>query len=318
MPPTPNNSHRGLATHRHDTLSALPRLAALTFIAVLALSGLGARAEDSTGTPLSYEYKAGASYVTDAKFKRRGASVGSISELDSHGNLVASIPIRDTFLLRLGVDWQRYSYSVPDRAPLPDTLQSLSLVIGADFQLGQSWLVRFEAQPGWYGNGDTLRSRDAEIPLVLGASYIVSADLQLVAGVSYNPNRKYPVLPGIGLRWKFSENWVLNAILPAPRLEYTPNQALTLYAGADLRADTYRVSADFGRSIGHDALNDAVVDHWELRFGAGAGWKVARYATIEVEVGCVPIHQFDYHRAEIGVRTVETAPYLSIGFKGSF
>jgi hypothetical protein len=46
----------------------------------------------------------------------------------------------------------------PKGAPLPNTLQSLALVVGADFQFGDAWLFRLELQPGFYGDGTDLRA----------------------------------------------------------------------------------------------------------------------------------------------------------------
>ena len=69
------------------------------------------------------------------------------------------------------------------------------------------------------------------MPVVVGASYFVSSDLQLVAGLSIDPERKYPVLPGVGFRYKCATDWVLDFILPAPRVEYTFSKSILLYAG---------------------------------------------------------------------------------------
>ena len=100
-----------------------------------------------------------------------------------------------------------------------------------------------EIQPGYYGADTDLRGRNFAVPIVLGASYFVSADLQPVVGLSVDPERKYPVLPGLGFRYKLSADWVLDAILPTPRIEYSFNKSLLLYAGGDLQGTTYRTAA---------------------------------------------------------------------------
>ena len=56
---------------------------------------------------------------------------------------------------------------------------------------------------------------------------------------------EYPVLPGGGVRWKFAPQWVLNATVPTPRLEYEVNRNLTIYAGAEVRSKNFRVGNDF-------------------------------------------------------------------------
>jgi hypothetical protein len=300
MPPTRNNNR-----------SKLLALALLACAAPL-------RAEESAVSALSYEIEGGASYVGTAEFKRGDAREGGVSQFDTRAHFVLSRQLRDDLLLRVGVDWQRYSFDLPARATLPHSMQSLGLVIGADLTLGQAWLVRVEAQPGFAGTGDELGWDSARIPFVIGASLIVSSDLQFVVGVSIDANRKYPVLPGVGVRWKFAERWVLNGILPAPRLEYSPTKNLLLYAGGEVREDTYHVNEPLGASHGTRPLDGTVVDSWEVRAGAGLAWKPQPGWTVELEGGCVPFHEFDFYRAEERVRSVETPGYVRLGVKASF
>jgi len=278
----------------------------------------GAAFGRATNAPISYEAETEASYVGSAQLNRDKGNTGSIDEAETRAHVVLSLPIRDELLLRLGVDWQRKSYELPEHSMLPNTLQSLALIVGADFQVAQTWLVRFEAQPGYYNTGRDLRWAGVNVPMILGVSYFVSADLQLVAGVSFDAERKYSFLPGAGLRWKFAERWVFDGILPAPRLEFTASKALMLYAGANLREDTYRVPSDFGLVQGDVKLNGAVLDDFELRIGAGASWEAAKGVHVEIETGAVPVHEFDFHRADIRRRIVEPAAYVDLSIKAEF
>ena len=293
-------------------------LARLLAAATLAIATTSVVAQEGTASSLSYEVLTGFGAVENATFKQAKHYVGSAAEFDARAHFVLSKQGTNDLLFRLGVDWQGYFFDAPGDAPIPKSPQSLRLLIGGDWQLGQAWLVRFEAQPGFYGSGDDFRWGTVKVPIVFGASYIVSSDLQLVAGISFDPDRKYVVLPGVGVRWRLAEKWVLNGVLPTPRIEFSPNKSLTIYAGADVRAETYRTAPDFGRTHGMRALDNAVVDYWQVRVGAGASWKMTRTATIEFEAGVVPFHEFDFHRSEVAVRAVETAPYLGIGFKAAF
>jgi hypothetical protein len=126
------------------------------------------------------------------------------------------------------------------------------------------------------------------------------------------------VLPGIGLRWKFATDWVLNGVPPTPRIEYSMTKSLTLYAGADLRSSSYRMGDDFGRSHGIPQLDDAVVDYTEIRVGAGATWKINSVVTMQIESGCVLVDQFDFHRDDVRFRSTETPPYGGISLKAAF
>ncbi len=220
-------------------------------------------------------------------------------------------------ILRVGFDYERYSFTLPQRAPLPNTLQSLSAGVGLDLQLFDSWLLRVEAQPGFYSGSGDFSARDFNVPFIIGGSYIASADLQWIVGVSVDLNRAIPVFPGVGVRWKFADQWVLNAILPRPRLEYTPSKELTLFGGVDLRGSTFRVSRDFGDTHNDPRLNRAVVDLTEIRAGVGASWKVSSWFQADVETGVVAYRDFDFHRADTNYESKGAAAYgqLVIGAK---
>ena len=230
---------------------------------------------------------------------------------------VVSTRLGEGPLLRIGFDWQRFSFALPNRAPLPDTLQSLSAVIGFDMQLFESWLVRIEAQPGFYSGSGGFSARDFNVPVILGASYVASADLQWIAGVSVDVNRAIPVFPAVGVRWKFADQWVLDAVLPRPRLEYLWSRELTLFGGADVRAATFRVSRDFGDTHGDTRLNRAVVDLTEIRAGVGASWKVSSWLQADLETGVAAYRDFDFHRAGENYQSKGAAAYgqLVIGAK---
>jgi hypothetical protein len=266
---------------------------------------------------VSWEVNAEFSGVGNATF-RRSSDIGNVSALDMHFDAIASIQVKPAFLLRLGFQLERFDFSLPDSAPLPNNLESLALVVGGDFQLGDAWLVRCDLHPGFYSANGHLDGGDFNIPLTAGGSYFVNPDLQLVIGLSLDVHRKYSVLPAAGLRWKFAREWVLNAILPTPRLEYLFSPALTLYIGADFRGETYRVDGAFGRAHGLPKLNNAFVDYTQIRVGGGASWKINQYLTAELEAGCVPVHDFDFHRADIAVRAQDISAYARIGLQMQF
>jgi opacity protein-like surface antigen len=221
-------------------------------------------------------------------------------------------------VLRLGAEWERFSFGLPDGAPLPDTLQAVNLVIGLDTQLSDSILIRVEAQPGVYDAGFDDLSDDFNAPFVVGGTYIFSPNLQLVLGVSVDIERKYPVIPAVGIRWKMAPQWVLNAVLPTPRLEFEVNNGLTLYAGANLKQANYRVDDHFGDNTGNVRLNHAVLTYTEVRTGAGIDWKISPVVTLTAEIGYQPYREFDFYRTEVGYRQDGGAPYGTISLHGAF
>lgn len=264
--------------------------------ALIAALSIGASA--FAGEEISHQFEAEFSLTSGARTDLGHGRSGEVSGISGLVREVASIPFGEGRLLRVGFDWQRFSFALPGGAPLPHTLQSLSAVVGLDLQLFDAWLVRIEAAPGFYSGSGNFSAPDFNVPFVIGGSYIASADLQWIVGVSADLNRAIPVFPGVGVRWKFADQWVLNAVLPRPRLEYQWSKEFTLYGGADLRGSTFRVSRDFGDTHGAPKLNRAVVDLTEIRVGVGASWKVSSWLSAEVEAGVVAYRDFDFHRAE--------------------
>lgn len=265
----------------------------------------------------SWETEASFSGVADSRFKGKSFR-GDVSEVDFGVRAVASAQFGGGPLFRMGVEWQRYDFGLPRRAPLPDTMQSLALVVGADFQFGEAWLFRLEATPGFYNGGTSFRADGFNVPVLFGGSYFVNSDLQFIAGVELDVNRKYPVLGALGVRWKVAPKLVLNAVVPAPRIEYSFTKSLTGYVGADLRETTYRMDGGFGRSVGRRRLDDAIVDFTQIRIGAGASWSVNASLTLECEAGVVAVHDFDYHRADVSVSSDGYPAYGGISLKAAF
>ena len=267
---------------------------------------------------LSGEYTAEETYVGSGDVQRNPKK--SVRDFDEHDSILHFVftPRIKPGVLRLGAEWERFSFGIPDGAPLPDTLQAVNLVIGLDTQLSDSILIRIEAQPGVYNMGFDDLSDDFNAPFVVGGSYIYSPNLQLVLGVSVDIERKYPVLPAGGIRWKMAPQWVLNAVLPTPRLEFEMKSGLTLYAGANLKQSNYRVDDDFGDNTGTPRLNHAVLTYTEVRTGAGIDWKISPVVTLTGEVGYQPYREFDFYRADIRYHQDGGAPYGMISVHGAF
>jgi hypothetical protein len=267
---------------------------------------------------LSGEYVAEETYVGSGDVQRN--SKKSVRDFDEHDSILHLVftPRIKPGVLRLGAEWERFSFGIPDGAPLPDTLQAVNLVIGLDTQLSDSILIRVEAQPGVYNTGFDDLSDDFNAPFVAGGSYIYSPNLQLVLGVSVDIEGKYPVLPAGGIRWKMAPQWVLNAVLPTPRLEFEMDNGLTLYAGANLKQTNYRVHDDFGDNTGTPRLNHAVLTYTEVRTGAGIDWKISPGVTLTGEVGYQPYREFDFYRAHVRYHQDGGAPYGMISLHGAF
>src|SRR5437899_7131363 len=187
---------------------------AFAFIAISSIAGEnGTQAISAENTsaastfPFSGEFVVDETYVGNGDVQRGQHALRDFDESDTLLRFVLTPRIK-LGVLRLGAEWERFSFGFSDRAPLPETLQALSLIIGLDTQLSDSILLRFQAQPGFYGTDD-FESEDVNVPFVIGGTYIYSPDQQFVLGIGVDVERKYPVLPGGGVRWKIAPQWVL-------------------------------------------------------------------------------------------------------------
>ena len=266
---------------------------------------------------LSQELDVEYGYVGGAATRGAGGKIGDVDEHSADVKYVISPQTTKDLLLRFGAEWQRFSFGVPDHAPVPDVLQQVSMVLGFDYQFADQWLMRAEVQPGIYSDFRDVRWDAVDAPLILGAAYLANDDLQWFLGLRVDARSQYPVLPAIGVRWKFNDEWTLDFQLPKPRLEYDVNDNLHLYLGAGLEAGTFRVGEHFGSGRGQPKLDNAVVDFFEVRVGPGCSWKIAPNLTVEAEAGYMPYRSFDFFDPSIVFRS-HNAPYGQIACHARF
>jgi len=287
---------------------------------ILAFAGLlapNAAVAADNSMAISQELDAQYTYVGGSATRGAGPHVGSVSEHCADVKYVFSPQITKDLLLRFGVEWQRFSFDVPDHARVPDLLQQASVVIGLDYQLGDQWLVRAELEPGMYSDFEDSDFRDFNAPLVLGAAYLADADLQWFFGLRVDLRSNYPVLPAPGVRWKFADEWTLNLAFPNPRLEYDVNDRFQVYLGANVESGTFVVGDHFGSDRGMPKLNHATLDYYAIRVGPGCSWKVSPCLTLEASGGLMLQRRFDFFDQDTTIRNHE-APYLQIACHARF
>jgi hypothetical protein len=272
-----------------------------------------------TLSPFSYQFSSDAAFIGRGSADLGSKTVGVFKEITSSASFVMSNQLSNAFILRLGVDWDRFAFDTSNRlTPLPASVDALAAVIGSDIQLTSALLVRIEASPGIYGSFNDVSGRDFDVPVRIGASYFQTADLIYTAGLSIDVNANWPVIPAVGVYWKVSDQWVINGVAPRPQIRYILSNKATLFAGADLQTDVFRVDDQFGSSRGIPKLNHALMDFWEVRGGAGFIWNVTDTVKLELEGGTVPYRRFDFYRADFKMTSSSWSPYIRLGFEMSF
>jgi hypothetical protein len=291
-------------TLRFSMNAGLGRFAAARFFGVviafclsgeLTSKGQAVLRESTSVSPFSYEAGGEAAYVGTGGAKRGSRSVGDITEISSSAGIVMSTQVSRSALLRLGVQWQRYSFDPDPNAPIPDSFQGLNLVVGADFQVSPAVILRIDALPGVYGSFRDVSFKDFNVPFQIGGSYFVSTDLVFIAGIAVDVNSDFPVYPAIGLHWKIGSKWVIEGVPPRPQLQYLLSDNVTLFA------------------------DNAILQYREVRASAGLTWKLSKNVSVDIEGGCVPYRRFYYPRADdFKVLSEDVVPYGRIGITAKF
>ena len=269
-------------------------------------------------SPISFEFNFEEGYAFEGDVVRENVPVKNFDTSDTKLQFVLTPRVK-IGILRLGIQAERYSFGYSSSAPIPDVLASTALVLGLDTEFSDSFLIRLEAMPGFYGTDlDDWGRNTFNVPVVIGGTYIFSSSFQVIFGLGIDPLRQYPVLPGGGVRWKFASQWTLNAVMPLPRLEYQVRDTLLLYAGADIRANSYRVEDRFGTDRGMPELNHAAITYKELRVGAGFEWKLTSAFRFAAEGGFIPYRNFDFHRTEVRYHQDDAVPYVMLSVHAAF
>src|SRR2546423_5028581 len=165
----------------------------------------------------SFEFDVEGTYVGKGDVRRGETGnrvIRDFDETQGHIHFVLT-PMTKIGILRLGVQTERYSFSFGGNAAIPDHLHSTNLIIGLDTEFSDSFLIRIEAQPGFYGTDFDDFGRDTfNVPFLIGGTYIYSSNFQFVFGIGVDALRQTPVLPGGGGRGKFAPQWTLPPAFP--------------------------------------------------------------------------------------------------------
>jgi hypothetical protein len=273
---------------------------------------------DQGSHSLSSEVETSYSYTGRSNMKQGSRSMGNMDSQHEGLRYVVSVPLNDSVNLRAGVDYGRFDFGTSAVQFIPNTLQSTALVLGADIDLSDSWLMRIEASPGLYSDFQDISVDDFNVPTIIGFSYLVDKNLQWVFGAQIDPRSEWPVMPGAGVRWKFADQWTLMFILPKPRIEYEVMDNLTLFAGGEVLTGGYTLSRNFGQRWGRTDMNNDYMEYREIRTGLGAEWKFMPGFKLTADAGWSLYRQFADHTSRITLHSSNGAPYGQVGVSASF
>lgn len=304
--------------HAHAFTLTVTLAMAFTFSFALAPTPVSAQTRVTpTVSNFNHAWLAEASHTAESSLHEGRSRLGDLSTTHARLTYLGTLRLNESWSLLAGADAQLLSSRLPDGAPIPDSLGSVALKLGANWTLNPRWTLRAEVDPGIYSDFEDLSGDDFNAPFGLRATYAASTNVLWVLGLSVDPRGDIPVVGGPGVRWRFAPDWTLNLVLPRPRIEFAASRQLTLFAGGELKGGSYRVGERFGRDAGRPALDGETVSYREIRAGAGARYRIAPLLSISLDAGWTIDRRYHYENRHL-LLNGDGAPYVQFGLLGVF
>ncbi|MCC7375019.1 MAG: hypothetical protein IT581_10205 [Verrucomicrobiales bacterium] len=257
------------------------------------------------------------SYVGPSSLELGSTEFGDIDTSASQVSYQAVIRGSASLSWIAGVELKGTWFDVPSGAPVPDGLYETSLRLGALWRISDDWRLQFMASPGLYSDMKDIDGGDFNATGLVLATWQLRPRLQLIGGLAVNFRNDVPVIPALGARWQFADDWTLLAVYPAPRIEYAIDEDWTVFAGAEIVRSAYRVAEDFGDAYGRPELNGEDLSYNEWRVGLGFRWQATSAVAISIDGGWTGQREFVYDERDFELES-DGAPYIQIGVRGTY
>ena len=257
------------------------------------------------------------SFSADNPLTRAGAPLGDLGVNAAFFDWRSSTALTDATKLNYGVAWSVYDFSRPVTMAAPDRLQKITVALGATHRLNPRWLLIANIEPGLYGDLQG-GARDAFNAPVLGlATYLQSRELAWSFGLRADPFSDNPVIPIVGVNWKFAPQWEFTLGFPRAGFGYTVSPALKLGLGATVQGGSFHL-ADDPRPAGPGLrLDDTYLDYREIRVGLNVNYQFNEALSLAVEAGTITDQKLDYYERGYTLNG-DAAAYFTVGLTGRF
>ena len=244
-----------------------------------------------------------------------GGSFGKQDELQTDFEYGHRIQLMGNYYLRLGIAYERFDFGSTG-APVPNHLQSMAGVVGVEYMHGSDVGAFLQLRPGFYFENQ-IGISSFDVPIALGAIFVVKERKLYIFGGAYVAflRGEFPALPLAGVIWIASSDVRLMAILPNPKLIYSPTNKLDLWVGGELVGNSFRT--DRNDNIQPGKLSGAQVDFADYRAGVGLTYTFSKNFLLDAGAGYSIQRNFDFARAGETYRT-NPSPYLRLQLSASF
>jgi hypothetical protein len=259
-------------------------------------------------------FKIESGYVFESDLNH-GGSFGKQSMIQNEIEYGHRLRLRGNFYAHLGFSYDRYDFGSTG-APVPNHLQSIAGVFGIDYMHGTDVGAFLQVRPGFYFQND-IGISSFDIPITLGRIFVVQdKKFYIFAGAYASFLRSgFPVLPLAGIIWIPNDQLRLMALVPEPKLIYSPTKKLDLWVGGELVGGSFRT--DHNDDIRPKKLNGTQVDFADYRAGVGLTYKMSSNVSFDLGGGVSISRQFDFGRAGETYRT-DPSPYVRLQMSAAF
>ena len=290
-----------------------------SLVVTLAQAGSEATDKSTVGTqqtqavPLDL-LKIESGYVFESDLNH-GGSFGKQDEIQNEFEYGHRIQLTGNYYLHLGLAYDRYDFGSTG-APVPNHLQDAALVLGIDFMHGRDVGAFLEIRPGFYFQNN-VGSSSFDIPITVGRIFVLQEDkLYVFAGAhAAFLHGAFPVLPLLGVIWIPRDKLRLMALVPDPKLIYSPTKKLDLWIGGELVGGSFRT--DHNDNIQPHKLSGTQVDFADYRAGVGLTYDLTDQMSLDLGADCSIEREFHFARAGETYRT-DPSPYIRLQLTAAF
>lgn len=250
----------------------------------------------------------------------RGSTVLGQLSVEQYGfSASGRHPWSEQTVLAYGVAFETYDFQSSFGLPLPKDLTEFSLNLGVQHRINAQWGAAVYLRPGFYGDLDEgLNSKSLNAPFLAMATFAQSKDLMWSFGLNVNAFSDNPVLPIVGVRWKFAPDWTFSLGFPRSGFTWKFSDRLSFNTGASFSGGSFRLSQNLGvPATGIPRLANTFVDFREVRIGVGAEYAFTERSKLSVDVGAVTDRKIDYFDKNYRLDG-DAGTFVSIAFKGGF
>lgn len=279
------------------TMKPLDRaLSFALFASTLLAVGLRAQPASATFRPaLLDSFDTSATYSGKGDVSRGSSRAGDVSISRFEFSVSSRVPVMEGTVFIPGLAYAHTSIDASGGMPLPDSVKELSLSLGLRGFLSRQWAYIVALRPGFYGDFKNLGSDSFNAPLLLAAFYSPSSELTWTFGLNANAYNDHPVLPVVGVRWKFAPDWQLDVGFPRTGVSYQATSALSLRTGLSVLGGNYRITENLGSPApGVARIANTYLNLTEVRLGAGLSYTFAGGLSLDLDAGVTTLRRFDY------------------------